>query len=81
MAKPGILPSELCLAGVYPESMAMPSLLDTRTPADYLADAEHFGSWADRVQENEGLSAAFRRLAGDARLRAERSAARHLYMD
>ena len=50
--------------------MPTPSLLDTRTAADYLADAEHFDKWADRVQDNEGLGAAFRRLASDARIRA-----------
>lgn len=50
--------------------MPTPSLLDIRTAADHLADAAHFESWADRVRPNEGLSAAFRRLARDARTRA-----------
>jgi hypothetical protein len=50
--------------------MPTPSLLDTRTAADYLADAEHFEKWADRVRDNTGLGAAFRRLAHDARTKA-----------
>jgi hypothetical protein len=55
--------------------MPAPSLLDTRTSADHLADAAHFESWADRVADNAGLQATFRRLAGDARRRARESAA------
>lgn len=66
----GILPREPCGWSVYSEPVPTPSLLDTRTTADYLADAEHFEKWADRVSDNEGLGAAFRRLANDARIRA-----------
>ena len=55
--------------------MPTPSLLDTLTAADHLADAEHFDQWADRVRDNEGLGAAFRRLADDARIKASASSA------
>jgi hypothetical protein len=50
--------------------MPTPSLLDTRTAADHLAEADRFDEWADRVRDNQGLGAAFRRLADDARIRA-----------
>jgi hypothetical protein len=50
-------------------------LLDSRTPADYLADADHFAAWAERIADNQGLSSALRRLASDARLRADAVAA------
>jgi hypothetical protein len=50
-------------------------LLDSRTPADYLADADHFATWAERIVDNQGLSAALRRLANDARMRADAVAA------
>ena len=56
--------------------MPTPSLLDTRTAADLSADAAHFERWAERVRDNAGLSAAFRRLAHDARVREEQLAAR-----
>jgi hypothetical protein len=51
-------------------------LLDSRTPADYLADADRFAAWAERIRDNRGLSAALRRLANDARMRADAVAAK-----
>jgi len=60
---------------VYPGGMPTRSLLDTRTAAELSADAAHFETWAERVRDNAGLSAAFRRLAHDARVQQERLAA------
>jgi len=59
----GIDPSGRGAAGVYPGGMPTRSLLDTRTAAELSADAAHFETWAERVRDNAGLSAAFRRLS------------------
>jgi hypothetical protein len=69
-ANAGILRSARLCRRRYRIGVPTPSLLDTRTAADDLADADHFDKWADRVRDNEGLGAAFRRLARDARSRA-----------
>jgi hypothetical protein len=50
----------------------MPSnRLDPRPAADWLADAQRYEQWAARTDWNKEVSARFRRLAAEARARAE----------